>query len=101
MSEEVENLDDQGTAQTTGVFESSLNIYQEVALEDILSLFVPLRGFVCTVIFPSQDGSTLDTVDIPDGMVASGHEAVTWFPFNDVNDAFEQVSTTMLTIECS
>lgn len=101
MSEEVENLDDQGAAQTTGVFDNSLNVYQKIALEDILSLFVLLRGFVRTVIFPSQDGSALDTVDISNGMIASGHEAVTWLPFDDVDDAVEQVSATMLAIECS
>lgn len=83
------------------MFENSLNVYQEIAFEDILSLFVLLRGFVCAVIFPPQDRSALDTVDIPNGMVASGHEAVTWFSFDDVNYAIEQVSTTMLAIECS
>jgi len=84
----------------------SLDVYEEVALEDVLALFVSLRSFVGTIlsttrslnrergdngerpyVFPPQGGGTLDTVDVPNGVVASRHQAVVWLAFDHVDPA--------------
>lgn len=67
----------------------SLDVYEEVALEDVLALFVSLRSFVGTIVFPPQGGGTLDTVDVPNGVVASRHQAVVWLAFDHVDHSLK------------
>lgn len=38
-----------------------------------------------THIFPPEGSGTFDAVDVPDRVVASGHEAIAWFTFDHVN----------------
>jgi hypothetical protein len=40
---------------------------------------------VMTYVFPAQDSSTFDAINVPDGMVASRHLAVIWFAFYNIN----------------
>lgn len=78
-----------------------LNIDEKVSLEYIFALLVLLRLFVGTVIFPAEDGGTLDAIDVADSVVPSGHLAVIWFAFYDINNAIKEICTTMLAIESS
>lgn len=54
----------------------SLDVGEKIALEDVLALLIPLGGLVRSIIFPAERGTTLNTVDISDGMVPCSHLAV-------------------------
>lgn len=78
-----------------------LDIDEKISLEYVFALFVLLRLFVGTVIFPAKDSGTFDAKNIADSMVASRHLAVIWFAFYDINDAIEEICTAMLAVESS
>jgi len=78
-----------------------LDVDEKVSFEYKFALLVSLRGFIGTVIFPAENGGAFDTVDVPDGVVACSHLAVIWFPFHNVDNAFEKICTAVLAIESS
>jgi len=84
-----------------GSKQRSLNVDEEIAFENEFPLLVFLGSFICPIIFPSEDGSAFDAVNIPDGVVACRHLAVIGFAFDDVDDPVEEIGAPMLAIECS
>jgi len=78
-----------------------LNIDEKVSLEYKFAFLVSLGGLIGTVIFPAENGGTLDTIDIPDSVVASSHLAVIGFAFHNIDDVSEKICATMLAIESS
>lgn len=78
-----------------------LDVDEKISLEYVFALLVLLRFFVCTVVFPAEDSSTFDAINIPDSMVACRHLAVVWFAFYDINDALEEICAAMLAVESS
>lgn len=78
-----------------------LDIDEKISLKYIFALLVLLRLFVCTIIFPAEDGGTFDAINIPNSMVARGHLAVIWFAFYDIDNAIEEICTAMLAVESS
>jgi len=64
---------------------SSLDVDEQVSLQDVLSLFVLLRGIVGFIIFPPKGDPALDTIYISYCVISSRHLAITRFAFDDIH----------------
>jgi hypothetical protein len=51
-----------------------------------------------TYIFPAENGGTLDTVDVPDSVVASGHLTVIGFAFHNIDTGIKSVRWTWISV---
>lgn len=51
-----------------------------------------------TYIFPAENGGTFDTVDVSNSVVASGHLAVTWFAFYNIDAGIGSVGWTWTSV---
>lgn len=78
-----------------------LDIDEKISFQYIFALFVLLRLFVGTVIFPAKNSGTLDAKNIADSMVTCRHLAVIWFTFYDIDNAVEEICAAMLAVESS
>jgi len=78
-----------------------LNIYEQIALEDVFAFLVFLRSFIGFVIFPSKCYSTFAAINIAHSVVTSGHRAIARFALKNVHHYFEQISSAMLAVESS
>lgn len=77
----------------------SLDIDEEVSLKDEVTFLVLLRRLLGYLVFPAECGTALDTVDISNGVLTSGHSAFTCFAFDNVYHFHEEICSSMLSIE--
>lgn len=76
-----------------------LHIHEQVPLKNVFAFLVLLRWFVGFIVFPPERSAALAAVDVPNGVVSGRHRTVIWLAFDDVDNAIEEVCSTMLAVE--
>lgn len=79
----------------------SLDVDEQVALEDIFAFLILLGRLLCDLVFPTEGGAALAAVDISDGMLASGHGPIAGLTFHYIYNFVKEISSSMLPIEGS
>jgi len=77
-----------------------LHVHEKVAFKNELALFVALRWFIGSIIFPAYLLSTLAAIDVSNSMVSGGHLTVTGPTLYNVYNSVEEIRSPVLPVKC-